>query len=348
MMNDGRDLAEMARIVEELYLAKAVKKHGAEGSNRVRRILEFVTRLFQARDPENLAASVTVFSCLSGVTTQLPNTEPEKHSSLASVVLGLEPPVLIQILDDGSVLTWHGVDSDPIAMSSWAIVYRYDNRSDLFFVDGARITVRKLYAAAASQFAHPRYRSLAEALERYKVQVARRSRCAVLKSAWFDEERLFYRIKPEDSLRDSLEQFLVAVLSGEAEIRPEHNVDESHPVDLRVYWNLGNQESLIEIKWLGASRSATKLGTRYSATRARQGARQLADYLEQNKERSGERETRGSLVVFDGRRKLPSKEKPTKAQAFYYEHAEIEYSPDYATTRHDFDPPIRLFIEPKL
>jgi len=36
------------------------------------------------------------------------------------------------------------------------------------------------------------------------------------------------------------------------------------------------------------------------------------------------------------------------ANALHYENADITYSPDYSANRDDFDPPMRMFLYPKL
>jgi hypothetical protein len=234
-------------------------------------------------------------------------------------------------------------------LSSTLIAYRFENRTDEFFISGTSVQVPKLYPPAASQFSQPRFRNLADALERYKVEMVRKSRCPEFSRVWKDARRLYLRTKPEHYMRSSLESFLVASLSAEADVHPEHNVDESRPVDIRVYWNLGNQESLIEIKWLGKSRHGARTTTTYTAVRAREGAKQLADYLDRADRRAGSIELRGTLVVYDARRAYPKSGKTiTRAMAYKYQNSEISYLPDYSKTRNDFDAPVRLFAEPKI
>ena len=154
-------------------------------------------------------------------------------------------------------------------------------------------------------------------------------------------------------MRGSLAQHLETTLRDHAEVREEQNVSETQPIDIKVKWSLSAQLSLIEIKWLGQSVSAdgTDLATRYDApARPRAGAKQLADYLEENKQRTPDLETEGYLVVYDARRAnvkaVPAEISDDEAVAF--RNAEIEYNPDYEAERSDFREPRRFWLEPKL
>jgi hypothetical protein len=54
--------------------------------------------------------------------------------------------------------------------------------------------------------------------------------------------------------------------------------------------------------------------------------------------------------VFDGRRAglADGVTELEAANALHYENADITYSPDYSANRDDFDPPMRMFLYPKL
>jgi hypothetical protein len=337
----------MRQLVQDNYLTHAVRTYGATGSKAVRSLLELIARLYEARDPENITGPLVLFSTMK-TGKNLMRGPATQYVSIDALAQDFATPIVIELLENGSVRAWHGEVVNHYRLSKVAIVYHFESRTDAFFVSGTRIEVPKLYPPAASQFSQPRFRKLSEALERYKIEMVRKSRCPEFSRVWKDARRLYLRQKPEHYMRSSLEAFLVASLSAEAEVRPEHNVDESKPVDIRVYWNLGNQESLIEIKWLGVSKAGARVTTRYTEVRAREGAEQLADYLDRADVRVGAVEMRGTLVVFDARRALPKSRKITRAEAFKYEHKEISYLPDYSKTRGDFDAPVRLFAEPKV
>jgi hypothetical protein len=209
------------------------------------------------------------------------------------------------------------------------------------------VTIEKWLDNVQSIFAVPRFTDLRAALQRYAGLFVRHSTCHIMRKAWEADNRLFFRPGPEELLRTSLHQYLMAALVG-ATTRAEQNVDESHPVDIRVGWDLSIQEAIIEIKWLGKSREAGRIRSEYSAARARDGARQLADYLDKAKQSAPARETRGYLVVIDGRRARLRADTVTldHPEAFRYQSEEIDYEPRYHMTRPDFEEPFRMFAEP--
>ena len=200
----------------------------------------------------------------------------------------------------------------------------------------------------SSIFAIPTFDDLKLALFGYRDKHVRRTSCRILEQVWRGQKRIIFRAGPEPTMRNSLTQFLKACLRGNVEVRPEQNVDESHPVDIKVTWFMSNRLALIEIKWLGASTKTARTLVRYSDSRARSGAKQLADYLDENAIQAPRQQTRGYLVIFDGRRAKikPSTRRVNHADGFKYEHSEIVFSPKHHEKRSDFEPPIRMFMEP--
>jgi hypothetical protein len=166
---------------------------------------------------------------------------------------------------------------------------------------------------------------------------------------WDSENRICFKKKPEARMRQSLYQFLRAYLQ-DAEVRPEQNNDETHPVDVKVSWLFSIQRAIIEIKWLGDSRDNGVIGTSYRPARANEGATQLASYLDQSQTWGSNVKTRGYLVVFDGRRRNvnDSTQALDEADGFYYRDKDIEYEPDYSKFRQDFATPVRFFMNPIL
>jgi hypothetical protein len=238
---------------------------------------------------------------------------------------------------------------DPASLAHESVVYTYENRVERFYAKNEVSKVMNPAQGYASIFAVPTFDKLQTALGEYRLNQARKSSCKILSTSWKSpSRRIFFRNSPESIMRDSLTQFLKICLRGDAEVRPEQNVDETHPADIKVTWFMSNRLAFIEIKWLGASKtSATKL-TRYTASRAREGAKQLADYLDANATQAPTHQTRGYLIVLDGRRaKLkPSTTKINHQNGFRFENQEIPYSPKYHQTRTDFEMPIRMFMEP--
>ena len=131
-------------------------------------------------------------------------------------------------------------------------------------------------------------------------------------------------------------------------IDPEQNVDTSKPVDIKVTWFNSNRLALIEIKWLGKARTDKKITVEYTESRARKGAKQLADYLDKNKPYSSIQVTRGYLVVIDARRAKTdlSTAAVTADDGLKYASLEVSYSPAFHDTRTDFEVPFRMFAEP--
>jgi hypothetical protein len=141
----------------------------------------------------------------------------------------------------------------------------------------------------------------------------------------------------------------VTSLRGSADVRPEQNVDETQPIDIKVTFDSPRHVALIEIKWLGKSRNEDgSMATQYTEYRAREGATQLAGYLDANHPYDPENKTRGYLVVIDARRRGLNENSTTvsAADGMFYENSEVAYDPAYHTTRNDFAPPLRMFVEP--
>ena len=202
-----------------------------------------------------------------------------------------------------------------------------------------------------SYFSVQTYKELDEALEAYKVIVARYSdNCSQLATVWLEPNKIFFKPKPEHIMRDSLTYFLKVRLRN-TEVRPEQVVDKSHPVDIKVTWDYTCNLALIEIKWLGKSLEqwGENFKQNYTQSRALEGANQLSTYLYSNKIQAPDKITKGYLVVFDGRRWRVNKNTKniTIKQGFYYENKEISYNPDYSKMRSDFAKPVRFFMEPK-
>ena len=150
-------------------------------------------------------------------------------------------------------------------------------------------------------------------------------------------------------MRRSLAQFLDIVLRGTAEVRPEQVVDETHPVDVKVTWMFTNRLALVEIKWLGKSMNDEDNITKvFTDVRARTGAKQLAGYLDWNYAETPLHQSRGYLVVIDGRRKGLNRASTSVSlqNGYWYRDKEITYNPKFHLVREDFEEPIRMFAEP--
>jgi len=155
-------------------------------------------------------------------------------------------------------------------------------------------------------------------------------------------------------MRNSLIQALQFVLR-DANARPEHNTDETKPVDVRVEWFASGAAALIEVKWLGRSTAKSRKPsseptyTEYASPRAQEGADQLADYLDREVRHSASNATRGYLVVFDARRRNVQgfADPLTEAEAMHFAQDVLQYDPDYSKSRNDFAQPVRFFLNPR-
>ena len=232
-----------------------------------------------------------------------------------------------------------------------AIIYHYVRATQIETIYG--LTIDNTLPAipdSDSYFAIQTYKDLDLALEDYSTKVARYSECKYLKDVWADDNKLFFKPKPEHILRDSLTYFLKIRLRN-TEVRPEQIVDKSHPVDIKVTWTLASHLALIEIKWLGKALQTTgkkKFKKIYTRTRMLEGAKQLSEYLDSNLVQSPVKTTKGYLAVFDARRWGCSSSTTTvkKADGLKYLNEIIILTPDYSATRTDFAKPFRFFMEP--
>lgn len=344
------DLDVMRGVVHDLYVTMVVQQHGGAGASALRELLEAIHKIYRWVDPESIRERIVVFKILPDSALPLPRERAAQVQRAEAFSQHDGGPFIIQVLDSGEFLLWKDASIDLVKLANVAVVYEYANRSEHFYARGEQRKAPRIDAGYASVFAMPAFSSLREALDAYRTKMARMSSCEILKTAWHEENRLFWKLKPEATMRRSLGQFLASTLR-DAEVRPEQNVDETHPVDIKVTWMLANRLALIEIKWLGDSKDSTTgtVKTSYRDARAKSGAKQLAEYLDANRESAPERQTRGYLVVFDARRRAMSEDatEVSRADGLHYDNEEIEYDPKYHETRTDFSEPFRFFMEPK-
>jgi hypothetical protein len=335
----------LRRIAHDLYVPVIHAKHGDEGTGALRVVLEFLGRFFERIEPDLLKAPLIVLHPISGFNEASLPTNPSLAQDIPSLAPLVRGQFVIRIRERGFEC-WTDRLIDLSVVSKKAVVYCFDRGVERFVVDGADHRVPAVDTTQASIFARPTFGSLREALERYRHRV-RTSSCLLFNASWEDANRLCFRSGAETEIRRSLHQYLATVLR-DADVRPEQNVDESHPVDIKVTWMFTTRLALIEIKWLGKSRNAGRITANYGDARAKSGAKQLADYLDANRSHAPEHLTRGYLVVLDGRRRRLNAESTTvtREDGHHYECLEIAFDPEYHKVRDDFEEPIRLFCEP--
>lgn len=334
----------MQHLADSDFVPRLVARYD---DKKVERLLTFIRDVFTYLAPETLTTHITIFLPLTDMATTLGGGKTILKDELAAMD---PPPQAIAPSNASSVTCWFGA-VDVNQLSASAIVYTFDG-SDHFVTPDSVIDL-PASSTFDSIFATPTFVDLQNALDHYKVHLALRSRCRILRSCWDDADRLVLCNRPESTMRDSLENFLVGTLRGGhvKEVRPEQPVDGSRPVDLKITWSFTNRIAYIEIKWLGDSINPERSDLlKYRDSRAREGAKQLADYLDLDKPQSPSHVVMGYLVVFDARRRgLKSNNRSiTKEQAFYYRNIGIQYEVRYEETRSDFARPVRMFLEPAL
>ena len=257
---------------------------------------------------------------------------------------------VIQVLDNDNFYLWDNTKLDIQELAKEAIVYKYLQRKEYLFAKDSQQEILKPDNNYSSAFSIPTFSDLRDALHYYKVHMVRKCSCLLLTPVWYDKNRLFLKNAQEHNMRDSLAQFLKSTMRATSvEVRPEQTVDTSHPVDIKVTWTFTNRLALIEIKWLGTPKYEDgHLGSPYGEPRARAGAKQLAEYLDANVIQAPGYNTKGYLVIIDGRR-TKLKENSTEInfeEGFYYSAKKIKFNPEYHKQRSDFEEPICMFVEP--
>lgn len=344
------DLAAVAYYAASHYMSMIAREHGPDGEDALRVIIETLRDMYcKSIDPELCKGPIVVFKTLDTDTRPLPVELGRELADLKSLSQDLPEAFALQILDSGRYLLWASVHPDVLVLSNVAVVYVYEGSKEHFIANGVRREVRKIVPTAPSMFSPQTFSELKAALEEYSTRMIRYSSCLIFQTAWCDERHLFFVSAPEHMMRNSLTLFLKSHLRASIEVRPEQNMDASHPVDIKVTWTGCNRIAVIEIKWLGKSKNgAGKVTSDYGPARAREGARQLAEYLDMNRQQAPLHVARGYLVVVDGRRYGMNENSVSlnRECGTYYLDKEIDFDPKFDQLRNDFETPIRMFAEP--
>jgi hypothetical protein len=323
------------------------KAYSQPGLQVLRKILKIIPEVYKVTPPDKHQKKIVIFKALNDSSRPLSEAGAKKITDLRELPQCARNGFVLQCCD-GFFLLW--VSSDRIDVSQLAkdsIVYTYELCKEYFFAKDEIKEIRKILLNWPSIFCVPSFSNLNDALEDYRMRRARMSSCLFFVEAWADKSRLFLKNGPESKMRGSLAQFLDDTLR-DAEVREEQNTDATHPVDIKVTWSF-NRLALIEIKWLGDSKTDEgHVTAKYRDARANEGAKQLADYMDNNKVQAPIHTSVGYLVVIDGRRQGLTPETTTinRDAGFFYENKEIEYNPKYHEIRDDFKLPIRMFVEP--
>ena len=327
-----------------------VRHHGAAGGQALRAIMTALRQIYRQFQPQSSSPRLVVFQLISKDSYEIDGISSKLYE-WSDILSWVDEPLAIEVAADDAILVWPSLNqADLTELSRHGVVYSFQGGKEYFWAGGEQLGIPQIVPGAASLFAVPAFGLLEEALQFYRSTVVRVCQCEILKSAWYDVNRLFLKSKPEKLMRRSLVQFLRASLRHAAEVAPEQNVDESHPIDIRVTFEATQNVALIEIKWLGRSRNEEDgtEATPYSEQRARDGAKQLAEYLDMFHHSAPLRHTRGYLVAIDGRRRGLTLDATSISyqNGMYYNHREIPFNPNFHDIRNDFEEPLRMFAEP--
>ena len=345
------NLEALHTLVMHEPLAVAGREFGDPGTERMKSILRFLKQCARHCTVHE-KSDLTVFALMqSGALIDGPRMKHATAFQFGVTARGAIQKLIIEIRADGSPFVWHNIPTNLSAVMQTGIAYRLQQSVETFSINGASMPVPKVIPSAVSQFCLNYFTDLKDELNAYRNSMARTSKCHLLREAWADENRLWFVTKPEYRLRRALHNYLYSYLRhDDIDLREEQNVDHSHPVDIKIVWRMENRSAIIEVKWLGKSidLKSRKITQNYTDSRARKGAKQLAEYLEWHHQQAAKEDSRGYLVIFDCRRKRlkVSDTAVAKTDGFHYDKREISFLPKYHKQREDFEEPIRMFLEP--
>ena len=351
-----KNIAEIiADVCRETHFPMVEKVFGKPGLDAMFQIMKTVKTLYQYIDPERISGEVLVYKVMQPAMNPMATTAASAAVDFASLANQNVDNLWFEIEADGRphARTYiPGVFAQE-ELAKTAVVYHYQEWNEEFLAGNHRKKVLRLDTSSRSQFSVPTFSNLREALQHFARESVQESTCYIFRNIWHDPNRLFLVAGPESIMRDSLTQYLRNRLGGEHDIFPEQNVNERNPVDIRVQPKLQNNRlMIIEIKWLGKSvASDGHVTATHRDHRAQVGARQLAGYLDEQRQSAPSHVIQGYYVIIDARRRnLPSTATAgasiTRVDGFHYKAQEISFNPAPHTTRPDFDEPHRMFASP--
>lgn len=347
---DERLLELFKKTAQNFYVIMVNDDYGAIGLERLMLLTDTITKVYRHLNFLSFS-KIVIYTAFDNelYLEKFSDANPIKYNSIHNMSEITGNVLTIEIRENTEIFVASEFIPDIDSIRLNGIVYIWDKKQE--FILGKkeeRPLLRNIYSD--SWFANPTHKDLELALEDYKVRFAKMSNCPYLKGAWFNEERIYFRASPEDSLRDSLHFYLFGQLR-DAEVRPEQNMGITNPVDIKITWTYTNRLAVIEIKWLGKSLNLAgdQITQNYTQSRALEGADQLKGYLDINRGYAPDKITIGYLVVFDGRRRRtdPIVTNISRENAEHYKNIEIDYDPDYSKERDDFAKPVRFFMDAK-
>lgn len=231
-----------------------------------------------------------------------------EDDSIPSLSYGKEERTVLVIRRSDDGWTEQAVTCSRGSLDKWAVTATTMGAAVVYVRSsaGQALCVRGLRREIASSptpcvFSHDTYFDLNEALGAYEIEVAAKSECPFLQSAWHDALKRILVAGPEEYMRDSLWHFLKNRLRHH-DVDREFTVKAEKPVDVCVAWRSSNKKAFIEVKWLGKARpDSGKVYPRTPAD-AYAGAEQLRDrYVDPYRAENPGVTLLGYLAVFDAR-----------------------------------------------
>lgn len=332
-------------ILQKQFILKIDDMYGSEAIDDFKICVSQLKLLFKAIDINQYES---IFAFVGKHTEYETNSKTMKMDNIHSV---LTKSLVLNFVDEDTLNVVQDDKFDPSALSEKTFVYSWNanvKKADQFYVKGELCDFSdEDTPSEGSFFAVKTYNDLDDALRDYRDNIAISCKGKTLAESMTDS-RLFFYPAPENKLQEALEEYLEYRLRN-CTVKREHNVDDSHPVDIIVTWQGTNHIALIEIKWLGKSlNDKGGIGADYADSRAEEGAKQLVDYIDNNSDSYPHHVTVGYLAVFDLRRKAnnnPKAEKILRTNADHYRNREINYNIRYDNIRTDFRKPYRFFIK---
>jgi hypothetical protein len=316
------------------------------------KIVSFVTDIYRIIEPSHFSGKLIVFKTLKDI----PFENDSKEDFYDKGVLNHDYSSIIFKLqdEDTSPLFWKNISNDSITKllntNESFICYLFENQEEFFIVNNVKIKIPNNFSCP-SIYA-PKFHDLKEALLVYKNDRVRTVSSKHFKDCWADNNRIYFKNKPEKNMQIALKEFLEDRIRGIKTAVREYNLGASKPVDIRVFWSEANRAALLEVKWLGQSLNENgHLGTSYYNGRVDEGMRQIKEYIDLERGDTPTVITKGYLIVIDGRRRNISQSKVQKVSrkdGMHYSSHELRIGNDlkYWTTHPNIGQPIRMFVEP--
>ena len=335
----------LINTLQRQFILKIDDAYGSVGVDDFKRCLSRLRSLYQNVTLSSYA-TITAFVG-SHLLLKDKGIEMRTENIHSFVTLNL----VLNLVDDDNVILYQIEDIDIASLSTRTFVYHWsaeEEHQDQFYIKGELHSFSEdVTPAEGSFFAVRTYSDLDEALKNYRDNFAPMCKGRALCES-MTHTRLFFNPAPEELLQETLNDYLDSRLRN-CDVKREHNVDDSHPVDIICRWRGTNHIALIEIKWIGKSLNENgEIGTSYSDARANKGASQLIGYIDANTDSFPRDVTIGYLVVYDLRRRNNndiSRIKMSRSDANFYKDIEINFNPQFELTRTNFKKPYRFFVK---